>query len=439
MHTIWIIFQREYLVRVRKRTFIVMTLLGPLLFAGLTIVPVWVTTNFQKTKTIQLIDESGYFANRLPDGNQYKFKSVEGKTFEQAKAALTKSDFDALLYIPKINIDRPEGIALVSHKNISLDFELDIEKLLRNTVRDVKLMQAGIQKDVLDNANIQVGVSTVSLSEKGEKSSSSAATFGISFLSSFIIYMAIFLYGAQVMRGVAEEKANRIVEVMISSVKPFHLMMGKILGIAAIGITQFLLWIVLTFGITSGVYSYFKLDRFQGAQLEETMKRLPEERRIKDVQQSREVGQIVTALSSLNYVYIISVFLFYFLGGYLLYSAMFAAVASAVDTESETQQFVLPISLPLIFAFIFAQVVAREPDGVPAFWLSMIPFTSPIIMVIRAPFGVAFWELALSMLLLIVTFVSITWLAGRIYRVGILMYGKKPSVKELFRWMFSKY
>ena len=234
------------------------------------------------------------------------------------------------------------------------------------------------------------------------------------------------------MRGVIEEKTNRIVEVIITSVKPVELMAGKISGIACVALTQFTLWILLSFTITSVVSSKYQVNRFADENLTETLAKT----KLNQIDQAVEMNKIVSAIDSLNIPYLLGVFAFYFLGGYLLYAALFAAIGSAVDNETDTQQFMLPVTIPLVLAFIFAQTIIRSPDGPLAFWLSIIPFTSPIIMMVRLPFGVSWYELALSMVLLVATIALFSWLAARIYRIGILMYGKKPSFKEIGKWMF---
>ena len=240
------------------------------------------------------------------------------------------------------------------------------------------------------------------------------------------------------MRGVIEEKVNRIIEVMISSVKPFQMMMGKIIGVALIGLTQFVLWIGLTIAITTVVFQVMDKDKLTKQTTEQMMKSADPATKAQVVEQTSQSSKMMGALQTLPITSVILSFLFYFIGGYLLYSAMFAAVGSAADTETDTQQFVMPVSLPLIFSIVAASAIVKDPNGPLAFWMSMIPFTSPVAMMLRIPYGVATWEVALSMFLLVVGFVTITWLAGRIYRIGVLMYGKKVSFKEIGKWIFYK-
>ena len=284
---------------------------------------------------------------------------------------------------------------------------------------------------------------TISLNEEGEKSSSSGAATVIGGICAFLIYISVFVYGTQVMRGVTEEKTSRIVEVIISSVKPYQLMMGKIIGVALVGLTQFILWILLTILLTTAAGYAFKdkIGDNPQAKMEEVQKKMPSSAMgtaTASAGAENPVTQVLSAVSSLNIPYIIACFLFFYLGGYLFYSALFGAVGAAVDNDADTQQFMLPITMPIVFSFIFAQMALRDPDGSLAFWTSIIPFTSPIVMMVRIPFGVPAWELALSMVLLVLGFMGTIWLASRIYRVGILMYGKKVSYKELGKWIFYK-
>ena len=295
-----------------------------------------------------------------------------------------------------------------------------------------------------------IKVVTKKIEEGGkETSTSTEVSFVIGFASGLLIYMFIFLYGVQVMRGVIEEKISRIVEVIISSVKPFQLMLGKIIGVAMVGLTQFIIWVVMT-GVLIGLAqaTLFKDIRLNDNPIVKTQQLQPgmnvtnfdlnAQTKDQEKLENAKLTQIYQDIMGRNFLLLISVFIFYFLGGYLLYSALFAAVGAAVENETETQQFILPITIPLILAFVVAQTVIQDPEGPVSFWFSIVPFTSPVVMMVRLPFGVPAWELALSMLLLIAGFIFTTWLAGRIYRTGILMYGKKVSWRELGKWLFYK-
>ncbi|CAN5915332.1 ABC transporter permease [soil metagenome] len=432
MHKIWLIIQREYLVRVRKKSFIVMTILGPVLLAGLIVVPVWLATLSDDTEVIQVLDESGLFTDSFEDQGNIQFVNVRSQQ-EEAKADFLQSRHTGLLYIPPLDLDNPTGIRLFSRSNVSLRLQTTIESILRKEIENIKFRQSGIDKELLDRIRTRVSISTINLSDGAEQDSHAAVTTGVGFIGAILIYFFIFLYGVQIMRGVIEEKTSRIVEVMISSVKPFQLMMGKIIGIAGVGLTQFLLWIILSTVVTAGLSSQFQMDRFSDAQIGQTLET------VGDVQQAKEVNTLLNAIGNLNVPLIVGSFLFYFLGGYLLYGSLFGAVGAAVDSETDSQQFMLPITIPLVLSFIVAQtVILKNPDGPVAFWMSMVPFTSPVIMMLRIPFGVPTYELLLSMLFLVLGFIGTTWIAARIYRVGILMYGKKITYRELSKWLFYK-
>jgi ABC-2 type transport system permease protein len=432
MHKIWLIFQREYLVRVRKKSFIVMTLLAPLLLAALMVIPIYLATISDNADTIAVLDESGLFAGKLKKEDNRAYVPVPG-SLAQAKLAFLQSDHTGLLYIPRLDLDKPSGIRLYAKSNASISNKIAIEASLRREIEAIKLHRSGVSQQTLDDLKAEVTVGTINLSAEGEKDNNAMVTSGAAWVSAFLIYMFIFIYGVQIMRGVIEEKTNRIVEVIISSVKPFQLMMGKILGIAAVGLTQFLLWAILSGLTTTAVTAAFR-DELQTQQQAATLgQESPATAR------GQEISQALQALDNLNVPLILGCFIFYFLGGYLLYGALFGAVGAAVDNETDTQQFMLPITIPLILSFVVAQtVIIRNPDGPVAFWMSMIPLTSPIAMMLRIPFGVPAWELLLSMVLLVAGFIFTTWIAARIYRVGILMYGKKVNYKELSKWLFYK-
>jgi ABC-2 type transport system permease protein len=433
MKNILLVIQREYLVRVKKKSFIIMTFLTPFLFVGFYAAVIWIAIGSTDTKTVEVLDESGLFVNQFKDSESLIFRYID-VPIDSAKANFKGSKANALVYIPENVLDNPKNVRIYAAKNVSLDLKSDIEKTIERQIENIKLTEAGITRKVLEDARVNVRSETISLNEEGEKSSSSGAATAIGGICAFLIYISVFVYGTQVMRGVTEEKTSRIVEVIISSVKPYQLMMGKIIGVALVGLTQFVLWIALT-GI---------LMEKMKAQMEQVQKGMPggsmnpAASNMAAAGNDNPVAEVLSAVNSLNIPYIIACFLFYYLGGYLLYSALFGAVGAAVDNDADTQQFMLPITLPIVFSFVFAQMALRDPDGALAFWTSIIPFTSPIVMMVRIPFGVPAWELALSMVLLVLGFMGTTWLAARIYRVGILMYGKKVNYKELAKWVFYK-
>tara|TARA_B100000787_G_scaffold162742_1_gene143803 strand:- start:190 stop:1455 length:1266 start_codon:yes stop_codon:yes gene_type:complete len=420
MRKIWLIIKREYLVRVRKKSFIVMTIVGPLLMVALMIFPAYLANQTQEVRTIA-IDEDGFeFTNQIEDTDFLHFSKIPNQEAVLLKNDFSKSNYYALLRIKENNF------TLYSNQQISLSVSKAIENQLEQIIEHQKLKAAGIDLDILSEAESTVRITTKIITEDGNTTKSKAeASMGIGFICGILIYIFIFMYGTMVMRGVIEEKTSRIVEVIISSVKPFQLMMGKIIGVALVGLTQFLLWILLTIAITSVAELMFINAGSMSTELSST-------------QQSSLLIELSNLTGGINLVQIFISFIFYFLAGYLMYSSLFAAVGSAVDAEADTQQFVLPITIPLILAFILIQPIMENPDGPLAFWMSIIPFTSPVIMMVRLPFGVANWELALSMGILILSFVLTTYLAGKIYRTGILMYGKKTSYKELWKWLSYK-
>lgn len=441
MRNIFLVIRREYLVRVKKKSFLIMTILGPLLFVAFYASVIWIAVGSVDTKTVQVLDESGLFKNEFKDNESLKFNYLS-TSLDSAKNKFKSSDANALVYIPKNVIEDPKSVRIYAAKNVSMDLKSEIEKVIEKEIEDIKLGEAGITHKILEDSRVNVHSETISLSEEGEKTSSSGAATVIGGICAFLIYMSVFIYGTQVMRGITEEKTSRIVEVIISSVKPFHLMLGKIIGVALVGLTQFVLWILLTTALTSATSAILsnkmsKQSPEMAQEMQKVQKGMPGPG-MPGNNVENPVAEVLGAINSLNIPLILGCFLFYYLGGYLLYSALFGAVGAAVDNDADTQQFMLPITLPIIFSFVFAQFVLRDPDGTLAFWTSIIPFTSPIIMMVRIPFGVPAWEIALSMVLLIIGFMGTTWLAARIYRVGILMYGKKVSYRELAKWIFYK-
>jgi ABC-2 type transport system permease protein len=439
-----LIIQREYLTRVRQKSFIIMTILGPLLMAGIFVIPVWLAMEQSEDSTILVVDDSFLFTERMDNTENITFL-YSSAGFDSAKTALQGESVDAVLYIHKNIMSSASGIQLVYENQPSIHVIRHIETVLSNDIEKFKLAKYGIEQEAIDKAKTNVQLVTKKMDELGaESSANTEVSMLVGLVSGVLIYLFIFLYGVQVMRGVIEEKTNRIIEVIISSVKPFELMMGKIIGIALVGLTQFLLWMVLSTVLISGaqmaVKTYFGKADTGGQSIEQAMSgsqiAVPGEAQEEAAQFNQAaMDDVMKSFSSINFAVIIGSFLFYFLGGYLLYSALFAAVGSAVDNEADSQQFMMPITAPIIFAFVMAQYVIANPEGPMAFWLSIIPFTSPIIMMVRIPFGVPYWELALSMVMLIIGFVATTWLAGRIYRTGILMYGKKINYKELWKWL----
>jgi ABC-2 type transport system permease protein len=440
-----LIIKREYLSRVKKKSFIVMTILGPLLMAGIIFARFWLAMIPEETQIVQVIDDAGIFANRLESNKNVKLIYSDDDLID-AQRNFYKNPYDIIVYIPK-NILESQVVQIFYKKQPALSTQELIKTQVKNVVEDLKLIASGIDRLQLEIIKTKITIQSTQLQSSGEqRKSNSEASFVLGFIGSMLIYFFIFLYGAQVMRGVIEEKTTRIVEVIISSVKPFELMMGKIIGIALVGLTQFLLWLVLTFGLVYGAVNVVSAKKLDPERLEQTMKSsqpmnnamgLPSELPDPNAK-DQGMGELKGFMETINLPVIIGSFLIFFLGGYLLYAALFAAVGAAVDSDADTQQFMLPITIPMILAITVSQTVVTNPESSLAFWFSMIPLTSPVIMMVRIPFGVPLWEISLSVILLIGGFLLATWISAKIYRTGILMYGKKSSYKELWKWLFYK-
>lgn len=448
MNKISLIILREYLTRVKKKTFLIMSIVGPLLFAGLMIAPAWLAQmEDTEEKLIAVIDSSKLFQNTIPETQYLKFEYLENTSINELKKDFDKSKYYAVLYISHIVTYMPSAVQLYSNKQPSLSVKMHIANAMEKEIEQLKLQTYDIEnlERILETIKTNISIQTIKWTDDGkEKESSVEVSMIVGYLSGFLIYFFIFLFGAQVMRGVIEEKTSRIVEVIISSVKPFQLMMGKIIGIAMVGLTQFLLWIILTTGIVSVVKTAFfpELSLKTEQMTPETVlssggSTLDPTQPISD-EETDKIKEIFSSFGSINFGVMFLTFMFYFLGGFLLYGSLFAAVGSAVDSEADTQQFMLPITIPLILGIMVMMNAIQNPEGAIAFWFSIIPFTSPIVMMVRIPFGVPYWELALSMVLLILTFIFTTWIAGKIYRTGILMYGKKSGYREIWKWLRYK-
>jgi len=406
MNKVSIIIRREYITRVRKKSFIIMTQKD---------------TELKKIAVIE--DGTQIFKGVIPSTKYLQFEYLEGITLDDLKNNFTELGYYGILYIsPKITYI-PNAVQLISTKQPPLDLTMHISGALENEVERLKLETYDIKDldEILKEVETSIKLQTIKISDEGiEKETSTGIAMGVAYICGLLIYMLTFIFGAQVMRGVIEEKTSRIVEVIISSVKPFQLMMGKIIGIALVGLTQFFCWIILVFIIISIAQSL--LVQAQPA----------------DMQELSEVQQIFNNLGNQNWGIIIFSFIVFFLGGYLLYASLFAAIGSAVDNETDTQQFMIPITIPLLLALFVAMGAFQNPDSSVAFWFSFIPLTSPVVMMARIPFGVPGWQIGLSMIILVFTFIGTTWMAAKIYRTGILLYGKKPSYKDMWKWLRYK-
>jgi len=441
MNKIWLIIQREFLNRVQKKSFLITTILVPLIFPAIVggmIYYMMKEADNAKPDTVQVVDESGKFT--FQDSKRFTYVKL-AMPLEQAKKAYNETKDFALLYIPQFDINNPEGLTIYTKENPSIEKVGNLEGNLAERIRELKLEQFKVDEATLKALRTSVSLKQVSLSETGEeKSSNSGMLYGVGFVLGILIYMFVLIYGIQIMQGVIDEKTSKIVEVIVSSVKPFQLMMGKIIGIASVGLLQFTIWILIITFVSSSVLAYFGLKMPQEQIREQVTNQISSPEAQQAVaSQNAEVVEFLGMLNEVNFAKIAAVFVFFFLGGYLLYGALFAAVGSAVDSIQESQQFQFPITLPLLIGYMsLFFVILRDPHGPMSFWLSIIPLTSPVAMVGRIAFGVPDWQLALSMVLLVGGFILTTWIAGRIYRVGILMTGTKVSYKVLAKWFMMK-
>ncbi len=432
-----IILKREYLTRVRKKSFILLTLLVPFLFAAITILPAWLAMQDDTEKrTIAVYDESGIFAGNLGNTEYTDFHFVPREEFAGLKSSVAGSPFYALLFLPSDIVENSHA-EMYSDRQVAMDIrnmvEGKLERVIEAGKKKVIIEQTGIPdlEERLAATRTNIRLSTIKVSEKGVTvKSSTEIAMAAGYAAGFIIYMFVFVYGTMVMRGVMEEKTSRIVEVIISSVKPTQLMFGKIVGIGLVGLTQLVFWVIILTAIMAGVQT------FTGAG--ELMQQSQSLMAPQTGGDQNRILEITGMISNLNLPLILGSFLFYFLGGFLLYASLMGAVGAAVDSEEDTQQFLLPVTIPLIFSIIILFPIIKNPEGPLAFWASVIPFTAPVIMMARVPFDVPVWELILSMVTLTLSIWGVIWVAGKIYRTGILIYGKKVNLKEILKWITYK-
>jgi ABC-2 type transport system permease protein len=431
MNKIFLIIQREFLNRVQKKSFLIATIVLPLIFPAIMAVLVYFSIQQKKNatrQTIQYVDESGFF---VPDTSKFVFKKLVTDV-KSAKDAFQTSDDFGLLYIPHFDLSHPNGVTLYTKINPSPNDIGNLEGMLENQIRELKMKKFNVDQKVLDSLKTDVPIENLNVADAGqEKKSNSNVLLGVGVAAGILMYMFIFIYGAQIMQGIIEEKTSKVVEVIVSSVRPFQLMMGKIIGLASVGLLQFLIWIVLITTLSSVVLAYFGVQMPQQQMMQEMAQNNPD-------MQAPPI-EVLKMMSQIPFGYVIFNFLFYFLGGYLLYGALFAAVGSAVDSPAEAQQFMFPITIPLLISYFgLFTFIMNDPHSTVSVWLSIIPFTSPIAMMGRIAFGVPAWQLALSMISLILGFMLTTWVAGRIYRVGILMHGTKINYKVMAKWFMMK-
>lgn len=438
MHKLWLIIKREYLTRVTSKTFLLSTFLTPLAFLVFFVIVGFIMGNKSDAdKKVAIIDPANVLNKVMKDDHNLYFSFSE-KPLAELKKDVKSGTFDGILMLPKQDTAETKEIKVFyyAENQLGLDAQSNLENQLADRISEHKIKMLGLDKTVLDNIKTNVTIDPEPISENQRDESSSAAAVGAALgtIMGIIMYMSVFIYGSMVMRSVMEEKMSRIVEVMISTVKPFQLMMGKIIGVGAVGLTQFTLWMILIPLVSMFVTLVFGFDPHQmqsqavaGAQSVD-----PDDMRMM-------VGKIMTEILNLNWWMIIPCFIFYFLCGYILYASLFAAVGSAIgDDLGESQSLTLPITIPVLLAFYIMFAAVRAPQSSMAVFGSIFPLFSPIVMPSRIVFNVPSWQLAVSMLLLLGTTIFMVWLAGRIYRVGILMYGKKASYKEIRKWLFYK-
>ncbi len=440
-----IIIKREYLTRVRKKSFIIMTILAPLLMASMVIlIPVIMLSGDKDYKTIAIVEENTtIFKNIIPDTKNEKFIYLEGANVNDLIKTFEEAGYFGVLYLSPEALNNPilyskkqPDIGLLEHISGSMKKEIERQKLLNYNIQNLD--------SILTQIRTNVSVSTKLVDAAGiTTETSTGISMALAYIGGLLMYMLVFIFGSQVMRGVIEEKTSRVVEVIVSSVKPAELMMGKIIGIALVGLTQFMIWILLTIGAVAVVKGTV-LNKSDVQEITQTMTQdvMSSSQPAIAPAQSAEISSEIEEFAEIfdnamnqNWPLIILSFIFYFITGYLLYAAIFAAIGSAVDNETETQQFMLPVTIPIILGLLVAMGTMQNPESSIAFWFSIIPLTSPIVMIARIPFGVPAWQLILSMALMLVTFIAFVWMAAKVYRTGILMYGKKTSWKELWKWL----
>jgi ABC-2 type transport system permease protein len=450
MNKISLIIRREYITRVRKKSFIIMTLLTPFLFALIFVIPALVMSSDDKDfKKIAVIEDgSDLFTDVIPDTKDTDFEYLTGVRLDDIKKNFSDLGYYGVLYISPQVITTPNAIQLISRKQPPMGLLDHISGSLEKEIEKQKLLAYNIENldEILKTINTSVKVQTIKIDDAGGVTQTSTGiSMALAYISGFLMYMLVFMFGSMVMRGVIEEKTSRIVEVIISSVKPVQLMLGKIIGVALVGLTQFGLWIILTLAIVMIVKANV-LPEGTMEQIQQLPQSLAEaDQSIAGAQAAPISAESISEFQSLfanamsqPWGLIIFSFIFYFITGYLLYASLFAAIGSAVDNETETQQFMLPVTIPIILGLIVAMGTMQNPESSLSFWFSMIPLTSPIVMVARIPFDVPAWEIALSMGLMLLTIIGAIWMAAKIYRTGILMYGKKSSYKELWKWLTYK-
>ena len=452
LRNINIIISREYLTRVKKKSFLLTTFLVPVLFAAMCILPSVIMFMAKDTgKKVAVIDQSGIVMPYLVDTDAVDYEDYSTEPVDSMKLRFDELGLDALVVVsPLDSVQRSVTVASYSAKPLSMELKEGVQSKVNDAVEDYRLAlyEIGDLKQIMEDVKSDISMSTYTLDESGEeKITSSEVYMIISMLLSIIIYMFIAMFSGMVMQSVIEEKSSRVVEVLVSSVKATELMFGKIIGVACVALTQFFLWIILTLVLVGGFSAFVGFDSLMGdpAQTEQMMEMAQMQMGGVDMTEMTEtmaeeegMGAVLSTLKDIDWVQMILAFIVYFALGYLLYASFFAAIGSAVENEADTNQLQMPVTVPLLLAFFIAIYAFNAPDSPIVWWGSMIPFTSPIVMLARIPFGVPMWELLLSIVLLLATFAACGWASAKIYKIGILMFGKKTTFKDLWKWLKQK-
>lgn len=434
MNKLALIIQREFLAKVRNKTFIIMTFLSPLLIIGFTALIIFLgKMNNDKAKVIAYIDESELFVlDDFKPTEEVEFINFSGLHLDSAKVEANKGTVYGLLYIPKKDSlnQISKSIQFYSNQSPNSSIVRNIEQRIENRLGIVKLNEMGIAPVQIELSKYEVDLKLSNFTGETRSKYVNEMKAAVGSIAGYFIMLFIIIYGTMVMRSVIEEKTSRIIEVIISSVKPFQLMMGKVLGTALAGLLQFMIWIVVITGI------FFFLVAFFDVNLATDNANMTTEQLATISESSNQIQMVFIEFLKLPLLSIILLYIFYFIGGFLLYSSLYAAIGAAVDNETDTQQFMMPVIMPLILGiYVGFATVLNDPHGPVSVLFSHIPFTSPIVMLMRIPFGVSWWEILISMSILIITFIFMIWFASKIYRIGILMYGKKPTYKDLYKWL----
>jgi ABC-2 type transport system permease protein len=437
-----IVIAREYLTRVKKKSFLLITFLGPIFFAAVAILPTFIMMMTEdKGKKVAVVDESGIVMPTLTDSETMVFTDFSEQPLDSVKADFIKDGFDLLLAVSEIDSTKTVAVSAFSEKPLSVDIKEALASKVNDAVEDYRIGAYGVEglKEMMNDVKSDISVSTYTVSEDGEENITSSEVYmGISLVLSMIIYMFIAMFSGMVMQSVIEEKASRVVEVLVSSVKATELMFGKIIGVACVALTQFFLWVVLTAVLVVGASAFMGFDKIDPEKAQEMVQMQMGGMDVEQIAPTAQTGGmdvVLSTLAQLDFGQLILGFVIYFVLGYLLYASFFAAIGSAVENEADTNQLQVPVTIPLLIAFFIAFYAFKAPDSPVVFWGSMIPFTSPIVMLARIPFGVPAWELVLSIAVLAATFVVCGWASAKIYKIGILMFGKKTTFKDLWKWL----